>query len=131
MHTQTKTNQSQHSTDSHWVESTSGRAHRKTNRALGSSNTILTILLWLSLPRFSHSFNVMCVTDDSCGEIRKPAMWFRITEVLNSKLLDCRKTLQLLRLPSLLVWVIKFKLGEKTYVIVNNIPAESFLYLCS
>lgn len=60
IHTQTKTRQSQHSTHSHWVESTAGRAHRKTNNALDCLNTILTVQLWLSLPQFSHTFKAMC-----------------------------------------------------------------------
>ena len=96
IHPQTKTHQSQHSTHSRWIESTAGRAHRKTNRALACLNTILTMQLWLSLLWFSRSFNAMCVTDDSWGEIRKPTTRSHTTEVLNSMSVDRQEMFQLL-----------------------------------
>lgn len=63
--TDKKTNQSPHSG---CVESTSARAHKKTNRALGFLNPILTMLLWLSWPQAGCCL-ICCVTADSWREI--------------------------------------------------------------
>lgn len=113
IHTQTKTHKSQHSTHSHWIESTTGRAHRKTNRALGCLNTILTMQLWLSLPQFSHSFNVMCVTDDSNRRDQRANNVVIHHRGVKLDVFRPSQNVTTVDISLLCVWVIRFKLRMK------------------